>query len=201
MNSSVIILRTGLPAGRRGIAVIIETERLILRDFQKSDWKEVHEYSADPEVSYFMEWGPNTKEETLNFVDSAMGGARQKPRRLYELAVILKGEAKLIGACGLRLFVNDAEQADIGYCYNKNYWRKGYGTEACRALVDFAFGKLDLHRVIATCDADNIGSACVLAKSGMRKEAHFRSDKKVKGRWRDTFLFAILKDEWKPSEK
>ncbi len=181
--------------------MIIETERLILRDFQKSDWKEVHEYSIDPDVSVFMEWGPNSQEDTLKFIDNAMSGSRQKPRRLYELAVILKGEARLIGASGIRLFPNEPEQADIGYCYNKNYWGKGYATEACRALLGFGFGQLKLHRIIATCDADNYGSSRVLEKSLMRKEAHFLRDKKVKGRWRDTFLFAVLSEEWKPSEK
>jgi RimJ/RimL family protein N-acetyltransferase len=177
-------------------AMQLETDRLILRDFKATDWKDVHEYAIDPDVVKFMEWGPNTVEQTQFFVDVAIEKQREKPRQTFEFAVVLKESAKLIGAAGLRVNAGNDRCADIGYCYNQKYWRKGYSTEACLRLMKMGFDELELHRIYATCDLENIGSAGVLKKCGMRQEAHFVQDKNIKGRWRDTLLFAILDEEW-----
>lgn len=175
----------------------LQTERLILREFVKSDWKAVHEYASDPEVVRFLEWGPNTSDETVAFLDGTLACQKEKPRRIYEFAIVLKDTGKLIGACGLRLQgEQDREQAEMGYCYNRNYWGQGFGSEAARAVLGFAFGELKLHRVMASCDANNLGSAGVLKKAGMRQEAHFVQERKVRGEWRDTLQFAVLKDEF-----
>lgn len=179
----------------------IETARLLLREFKRTDWEDVHQYCKDPEVYKYMEWGPNSVEDTMNFVDSTLQSQRSKPRHTYELAVILKESGDFIGGCGLRVHYADVQQGDIGYCYNRKYWRNGYGAEACGALLKMGFTDLKLHRIHATCDAENAGSAAVLKKSGMRQEAHFLQDKLVKGRWRDTLLFAILRDEWERRQK
>lgn len=174
----------------------LETERLILREFKATDWKAVHEYASDPEVVKFMEWGPNSTRETQAFIDMAVEKQREKPRRTFEFAVTLKSDGALIGAAGMRLNPSTDEVADIGYCYNKKYWRQGYSSEACARLIRMGFVDLSLHRIWATCDADNLGSAAVLRKCGMTQEGHLRSERSIKGHWRDTLLFAILRDEW-----
>lgn len=176
--------------------VQLETDRLILREFKATDWKEVHQYASDSEVAKYMIWGPNTVEETQTFIDVALVKQRENPRRTFELAVTLKDGGKLIGAAGLRLIPDEHQTADIGYCYNRNYWRHGYGTEACARLMQLGFHEFGLHRIFATCDAENIGSSTIMRKCGMRQEAHFVQDKLIKGKWRDTLLFAILKEEW-----
>lgn len=178
----------------------IETERLLLREFLKTDWKAVHEYASDPEVVRYLEWGPNTPDETVAFLEGTLACQKEKPRRIYEFAITVKGDGKMIGACGLRIHDNNPEQADMGYCYNRNYWRQGYATEAARAVISYAFSNLGLHRIIATCDTNNLGSAGVLRNSGMRQEGHFIQDCKVRGEWRDTYQFAILKSELNKSE-
>jgi len=72
-----------------------------------------------------------------------------------------------------------------------------YATEAARALLTFGFGQLRLHRIFATCDPANTASARVLEKIGMQREGLLREHEWVKGRWRDSFLYAILDHEWK----
>jgi RimJ/RimL family protein N-acetyltransferase len=178
----------------------LETLRLRLRDFKKTDWKAVHEYARDTDVSRFMIWGPNTQEQTIVFVDSTLESQTRKPRLTFDLAVILRDTNQLIGSAGIRLIPEDPEQGAIGYVYHKKYWGQGFATEACRELIKFGFKDLKLHRIFATCDRENTGSANVLRKSGMRQEGHFVKDKKIKGLWRDTLLFAILKSEWKDDE-
>ncbi len=174
----------------------LETERLLLREFVKSDWKAVHEYASDPEVVRFLEWGPNNSDESMSFLEGTLACQREKPRRIYEFAITLKDGGKLIGACGLRLHDQDTEQADLGYCYNRHYWGKGYASEAGKAVVEFAFKNLHLHRIVATCDSNNVASAAVLCNTGMRKEGYFVQERKVRGEWRDTLQFAILLQEF-----
>lgn len=174
----------------------IETPRLFLRDFTMDDFDDAHEYAIDEEVVRFMEWGPNSEDDTKEYITRSIEFQHERPRRVYELAVTLRDTHKMIGGCGVRVLPHDPEQADIGYCYNSKYWRKGFAKEACLAVIDFGFTELNLHRIYATCDAENIGSASVLGGSGMRQEAHFLQDKRIKGKWRDTLLFAILRSEW-----
>ncbi len=173
----------------------IQTERLILREFVKSDWKAVHEYAGDTDVVSFLEWGPNSPDETVAFLEGTLACQRERPRRIFEFAITLKDDGKLIGACGIRLQDNDQELAEIGYCYNKNYWGKGFASEACAAVMNFGFKNLGLHRVIATCDGNNLASAALLRKCGMRQEGYFIQERRVRGEWRDTLLFAILREE------
>lgn len=75
------------------------------------------------------------------------------------------------------------------------FWSKGYATETAKALVEFGFKKLCLHRVFATCDPENTASARVLEKTGMKLEGHIREHKLVKGKWRDSLLYAIINQQ------
>jgi RimJ/RimL family protein N-acetyltransferase len=176
---------------------ILRTERLMLRDFVETDLKAVYAYASDPEVVRYMDWGPNTEEDSKSFVQQAISGTREHPRKSYTLAIILKSENELIGGCGIYMTNLDNREGYIGYCLNRNFWARGYGTETAKALLNFGFETLDLHRIFATCDVENIASVHVLEKVGMRKEAHFQQHKWVKGKWRDSLLYAILDHEWK----
>jgi RimJ/RimL family protein N-acetyltransferase len=176
--------------------VRIETDRLLLREYVQSDWEQVHEYSSDPEVVRFMLWGPNSEDQTRNFVARAIGFQREEPRHQFEVAVVLKDTGKVIGGIGLRIKSERRKEADLGYCYSREAWGKGYGSEAAQSMLRFGFEKLHMHRIWATCDAENRGSAGVMKKCGMRHEAHFKQDELIKGQWRDSLLYAILEDEW-----
>ena len=84
----------------------------------------------------------------------------------------------------------------MGYEIAPEHWGQGYATEAARAILAFGLRELRLHRVWASCVADNLGSARVLTRLGMRLEGRLREAEFYKGRYWDTLIFAILKDEW-----
>ena len=90
----------------------------------------------------------------------------------------------------------DDVEANIGYELNPKYWNFGYATEAAHAIVDFGFQHFGIHRIWADLVADNIGSAHVLEKLGMRLEGHLREKAYFKARWWDELIYAILADEW-----
>lgn len=175
----------------------LETERLLLREFEESDWEAVHEYGSDPEVVKYLSWGPNTEQETRDFVARQIGSQREEPRKRYGFAVVLKAQNQLIGSVELTVLSPGNREGWIGYCFTRRFWGKGYATEAARTIIAFGFKELGLHRIFATCDVENVASARVLEKIGMRRESHLREHKWARGRWRDSFLYAILDHEWR----
>jgi RimJ/RimL family protein N-acetyltransferase len=174
----------------------IETGRLLLRQIRADDENHIHDYASDPEVVRLMIWGPNTREATREFLDRALLAQTQWPRDDVGLAIELKSERRMIGSIELRIQDHANRTADFGYVLNRKYWGHGYMTESARAILDVAFNQLKMHRVWATCHAQNRASYRVMEKLGMRREALFLRNALEKGEWRDTYLYAILADEW-----
>lgn len=177
----------------------IMTRRLILREWEESDWVAAHAIHSDPEVMRYMTAEPETEEETRATIGDWMSRAAKQPRTSYSLAMILQTEGRLIGRAGLYITA-DSRIAYIGYHLDRAYWGQGYITEAMRPLIQFGFEQLGLHRIYAECHPANTGSARVMERLGMRREAHLRQNLWAKGEWWDTLVYAILDHEWKAGE-
>jgi RimJ/RimL family protein N-acetyltransferase len=178
---------------------LIWTERLVLRDLTEDDQKAVHSYASDPEVVRYMDWGPNTEQETVNFIQRSIAAQKEQPRTNYTLATVLKADNTLIGSCGIHISSPENKEGWIGYCLNRHYWGQGYATETASALVGFGFAQLSLHRIFATCVPANTASAHVLEKTGLKLEGHLREHRWVKCVWRDSLLYATIDREWAES--
>lgn len=174
----------------------IKTERLTLREIRPTGENDVHEYASDPCVSRYEDWGPNSPQETHEILARWLKEQEQWPRDEFNLAVELTSERKRIGTMRLHISDDDKTAAYIGYAFSRRYWNQGHATEAARALIEVGFRDLKLHRIWATCDTRNIASWRVMEKLGLRREAHFVKDKFQKGEWRDSYLYAILANEW-----
>jgi len=83
----------------------------------------------------------------------------------------------------------------VFYSIYKEFWGNGYATEALRAMVEFGFQVVGLHRIWAGCDIDNAASRRVMEKAGMRFESRWRRDRKRNGIWTDGLGFAILEED------
>jgi RimJ/RimL family protein N-acetyltransferase len=174
----------------------IETDRLIIREFNEGDFKSVHIYASNPEVTVYLPFGPNSEDDTQHFLKRVVNYKLQNPRHDYEFAIILKESNTLIGGCGIHITNINNKEGSIGYCFDKRYWRNGYASESAKAIINFGFEKLNLHRIFATCHPENIGSAKVMEKIGMQKEGRLREHKFQKGKWRDSFIYSILDYEY-----
>ncbi|MDY7229051.1 GNAT family N-acetyltransferase [Hyalangium rubrum] len=172
------------------------TARLKLREFVEEDWGATWPYESNPDVVRYQSHGVRTPEESRKYIQDSMATARESPRRIHDLAVVLKEEGTLIGRCGLK--VTDAEQREgaLWFILDPSRWGKGYIPEAAEAMLDFGFGTLGLHRVWGDCDPRNTASIRVQEKLGMRREAHFRENVFLKGEWCDSLIHAILDREW-----
>jgi [ribosomal protein S5]-alanine N-acetyltransferase len=115
------------------------------------------------------------------------------------LAVDLRIEKRVIG----HLYFQPIEPAELrtwelGYIFNPRYQRRGYATEAARALLHHAFAEMGVHRVIANCNPANVASWRVLEKIGFVREGHlrqnifFRRDAEGRPVWQDTFEYGLL---------
>lgn len=179
---------------------MLESGRLKLREIRDEDFDAVHAYASDLEVVRFMTWGPNTEQDTRDFLTQVQASRACEPRRGYEFGVEARDAEALMGVVSLHL-TPDERAAELGYCYQRDAWGRGVATEAAEAILAFGFDVLHLHRVSARCDPENAASARVLQKVGMTQEGLLREDVTIRGTYRDTLVFGLLEHEWAEREK
>jgi RimJ/RimL family protein N-acetyltransferase len=112
------------------------------------------------------------------------------------LMMELKSAGKVIGCVGIGVTDKEQGQASIGWMLGCRYQGQGLATEAARALIDFGFNSMGLHRISARTGRANTRSWRLMERLGMRREAHFRQSHRVRDEWDDEFVYAILAAEW-----
>ena len=144
----------------------LETERLILRPFRMEDAQAMYEgWASDPEVTRFLTWDPHKDIETTKAILAKWLKEYEKPERL-NFAIELKENGKLIGGIDIVGYLGGVSGTPvIGYNLSKEYWRKGYMTEACRCVLDHLFS-LGYEQVRIDAFKDNVASKRVIEKCG-----------------------------------
>jgi len=168
----------------------VETSRLRLRPIAAGEWPAIFAYMSDPRVTVFLPEGTLDENASRAFAQKHAGeeGAA--------VAVVEKASGKLIGHMPFHEWFAP-QTYEIGWVLGRAAQRKGYTTEAARALLAQAFGPLKAHRVIATCQPENMASWRVAEKLGLRREAHFRSCLyRSPGIWWDEYFYALLAEEY-----
>lgn len=172
------------------------TERLVLREFAERDAPACNAYESIEEVARYQSHPVRTLEESLEYIRESMATAREVPRRVFDLAIVLRETGGLIGRVGLAVKDPEAREGTLWYVLHPACWGHGYVPEAARAMLDYGFRELALHRVFVDVDPDNRASRRVAEKLGMRREAHFVENAWLKGRWTDSVIYALLEREW-----
>lgn len=172
----------------------LETKRLILRPWEESDFEAVHSYASVLENVRFMPFGPNSEDETKAFIARSIEKNHTDPQTNYVYAISLKKSGVVIGGC--EISKSNEFEASLGWIIHRDYWKQGFGSELAGTLIKFGFEELKLHRIYATCDAENYGSYRVMERNKMRREAHFIKKNFRRGEWRDELVYAILDVEW-----
>jgi RimJ/RimL family protein N-acetyltransferase len=174
----------------------IESERLILRRFEDSDLIPFVAYRNDPEVARYQSWDSCEEQEAMVLIRE-MGAARVGvPGEWFGFAIESKEMGTLIGDCALRVDEHEPYRAEVGFTLAREYQGRGLAREAVARVLDYAFGVLGLHRIIAIADCRNAPSVALLERLGMRREGHFVENSWFKGRWADEYLYAVLRHEW-----
>jgi len=180
----------------------IETDRLVLRTFEKTDLDALMSYHALPEVQRYLDWKTRDEVECKSALDAMCKHiALQRPGDTLTLAVVRKADDQLIGHVSLRWSDATAAQGEIRFVFNPAFRSQGFATEAVTAIIDLAFDQFRIHRIFARCDARNTRSAKLMQRIGMRLEAHYREHALFQGEWDEELHFAVLDREWRRSSK
>mgnify|MGYP001185905452 CR=1 FL=1 len=144
--------------------LILETDRLLLREFELSDGPLYYELNADPEVLRYTGDVPfSSPEAAVDFLRHYNHYAQYGYGRW---TVISRETGELLGWCGLK-YLPEVDEVDLGYRFFQKHWRKGYATEAGKASVQYGLEVLGLSFIVGRAMKGNIGSIRVLEKCGM----------------------------------
>jgi RimJ/RimL family protein N-acetyltransferase len=168
--------------------------QVTLHELEERDLEAVAAWATDPLVTAFLTWDAGDLEAARRWIRNARSEAQRVPRRVWEMAACDTTE-KVIGSGRLSIHDPANRAADIGYVVRRDHWGQGLGSAIALELIEFGFRRLQLHRLWATCIAENVASARVLEHAGMRLEGRLRDHVLLRGQWRDSLLYAIVQDE------
>ena len=174
----------------------LRSARLHLRPFTPADTDAIFAIFSNPRVMRYWD-SPPWKEraqaerfiENCARIEQEASGAR--------LAIERSADGVLLGQCSFFRWNPTFRSAAIGYCLDEAAWSQGYATEAIGALLQWAFGTLELNRIQAEIDTRNPGSARVLEKFGFVREGTLREDCVVDGDVSDSWVYGLLRRQWK----
>jgi RimJ/RimL family protein N-acetyltransferase len=174
----------------------LHTDRLVLRPLVESDGPRVRELAGDEAIARNTLDIPHPYPEGVAEQWIAGQPALFRQGREVVFAITLRASGELVGAIGLSSISPRHSRSDIGWWVGREYWNRGYCTEAARALLNYAFGTLGLNRVYSSHYARNPASGRVMQKLGMKAEGVKRRHVERWGEFNDLVLYGILRDEW-----
>jgi len=174
------------------------TNRLQLRILTLDDLDDIHHLHSLPETDCYNTLGiPENKTVTEAIVQQWLHQQQAEPERHFTWRIADKATQQFIGLIALHLGEERFKLGEVWYKLLPSFWGQGLATEALKAILKFSFEELLLHRIEAGCATENLASARVLEKVGMRREGSQRKVLPIRGQWVDNYEYAILEDEWR----
>lgn len=165
----------------------METARLIIRGFRAEDAADLHAILGDAETMAYLEPAYDA-ERTERFLTSFCMGQNGA------LAAVHRESGRVIGYILFKAL--GAGVYEMGWIFNRGFWRQGYACEACRAVIDDAFARRRAHKIVAET-IDGVKSVGLMRKLGMRLEGVQRGQTRdIHGDWADMYLYGLLEEEW-----
>jgi [ribosomal protein S5]-alanine N-acetyltransferase len=146
---------------------MLETERLLLREFTLDDVDAFFEMCTDPKVTRYTHDAGLTNRDEARAILLAHPIADYQKYGFGRWACVLKSSGQVIGFAGLK-YLEDLGEVDIGYRLMPAYWGVGLATEASRAAIEDGFTRLHLEHIIGLVAPENVASVRVLEKLGLR---------------------------------
>lgn len=177
--------------------VTLETERLILRRFTMDDAEAMfRNWASDDEVTKFLTWPTHTNVSVSKAVINSWLDLYQKSNH-YSWTIVLKELGEPIGSTAAVKQDDNIKMVHVGYCIGRNWWHKGYTSEALNRLVEFFFEEVGVHRIESRHDPRNPNSGKVMQKAGLQFEGIMRkSDQNNQGGYCDAAYYAILAEDY-----
>jgi len=174
----------------------INTARLCLRDFQEGDIVDYQRLGQNPEaIKYYAQSVAEWDEHVLFLARLFSTWQTEVPRQNYAFTILISGH--FAGVTSIRMDSRAGLQGAVGCGLAYEYWSRGYASEALTAVISFGFDHLGFHRIYAETLSDNMSAKKVLQRLGLRLEGELSQNQYIKGLWRNTLVFGILKEEWR----
>lgn len=145
--------------------IIVETERLIIREFEKDDVLSLYKVESDSRIVKYIPWSKlKTLKECKRQIEKYISS--YKTSKLNSWAIVEKETNEVIGITQL-VYTNKVKGVEIGTKILPEYWSKGYASELSRAVVHYGLYELDLDEITAVTDINNAGAIKSLINMGM----------------------------------
>ncbi len=176
----------------------IPAQRVRLRWLTDDDVDDLFVVFSDPDVMRYWSSPPFvSRDQAQELVDEIRRHFADKS--LFQWGIELLDDGHVIGTCTLAEPSEQNRRAELGFALGRAWWGRGYAREAVEALLAFAFGELDLHRIEADADPRNDASIGLLERIGFVREGTLRERWIVAGETQDTAFFGLLRREWEQS--
>ena len=173
--------------------ISIKTKRLSIKNFMENDYHDLYEYLSDKETYIFEPGEPITIEIAKNL-------CKERAKNNKFLAVHLKN--KVIG----HIYFAQIEPKKLmtwetGFIFNKKYQGKGYAAESLKAIIEYGFKNMNIHKITAHCNPKNVSSWKLLERVKMKREGksrkniYFKKDEKGNSIWLDTYEYGLLRND------
>ena len=173
----------------------INTSRLSLRPISAADADDFYAVYSNPEVMRYWSTPPLANRDAASkLIDEIQEGFERQ--ELLKWGIALLTDDKLIGSVTLFHMDFTHRRAEIGYAQGRAYWGNGYMQEALKAVLNYAFETLNLHRIEADVDPRNDGSVRTLERLGFQREGYLRERWQVNGEIQDAFFYGLLRPDW-----
>ncbi len=175
----------------------LKSDRLTLRQLRRSDAVSLQKHADDRKVVRWLAMlpSPYTLENAYDWVKTTHRFVRKDTS--YPFGIQLNETKEIIGMIGYHEIDRRSMNMELGYWLGRKYWRLGLMSEAIESALGFAFNELGMQRIYARVMPKNIGSAMLLEKCGFSYEGCARQSIKVRKRWYDLQVYAILKNEFR----
>ena len=175
---------------------MLRGDRVVLRPIEPADLARLWELIRDFEVSVLSSPGPVGPLSLAEF--EAQYGERDSERKRKEFYFAIESNDELIGECGLHEIDHFNRRCELGIGIGRDFWGKGFGQDACRTLLDYAFEHLNMNRVGLYVLADDPRAVGAYRKAGFIEEGRLRQHSWVRGEFHDELVMSVLREEWKP---
>jgi ribosomal-protein-alanine N-acetyltransferase len=173
----------------------INTSRLLLRSIRAEDVDDVYAIYSNLEVMRYWSTPPLPNRGAASKLITEIHEGFKR-RELLKWGIALRTDDKLIGSVTIFHPEFSHRRAEIGYALGRAYWGKGYMQETLKAILNFAFTVLNLHRIEADVDPRNAASVRTLERLGFQREGYLRERWQVNGEIQDSFFYGLLKPDW-----
>lgn len=174
---------------------MIEGKKVRIRAIEKSDVDEIMKWVNDPEViDNLLVRYPVSRYQEEKWIEKALDATNQRNK----VFAIETKDGTYLGGIGLHRIDWENRNAEVGIVIGKkDHWNKGYGTDAMMTILDFAFNRMNLHRVYLRVYDFNLRGIKSYEKCGFKREGILRDDLYAHGKYHDTIIMGILKGEFK----